>query len=64
MFERIGWGISNNEIDNTKIRYIGDKVEFQNGFGALTPMTYVCTLDSSSKKVIDVQVSEGRLVEN
>ncbi len=44
-----------------KITYIGDKAEFQNGFGAFTPVTYECDLDSDGKTVLDVRVNEGRL---
>lgn len=45
-----------------EITYIGDKAEFQNGFGAFTPVTYACALSSDSKTVLDaVIVSEGRL---
>lgn len=43
------------------ITYIGDKAEFQNGFGAFTPMIYECNLMSDNKTVVDVQASEGRL---
>jgi hypothetical protein len=41
--------------------YIGDKVEFQNGFGAYTPMHYACDLGADGKTVLDVRVDEGRL---
>jgi len=45
------------------ITYIGDKAEFQNGFGAYTPVIYACEMDD--KKVIDVHiVKEGRLPAN
>ena len=57
MFERIAWA---NE-SHTQIRYIGDKAEFQNGFGAYTPVSYTCTYDTKNKQVIDVSVLEGRL---
>lgn len=43
------------------ITYIGDKVEFQNGFGAFTPMVYECDLAADEKTVLDVRVREGRL---
>ena len=43
------------------ITYIGDKVEFQNGFGAFTPMTYECDLMPDNKTVLDARVYEGRL---
>lgn len=44
-----------------EITYIGNKVEFQNGFGAFTPMIYECDLASDEKTVLDVRVQEGRL---
>lgn len=50
-----------SNADKTAVTYIGDKVSFQNGFGAFTPMTYLCTLDVDDNRVIDVKVIEGRL---
>lgn len=47
------------------ITYIGDKAEFQNGYGAYTPVTYACNvgdLDASRPTVLGVRVlREGRL---
>jgi hypothetical protein len=43
------------------ITYIGDKVRFQNGFGAWQNMTYECDVDTNSDQVIAVRVHEGRL---
>lgn len=40
---------------------IGDKAEFQNGFGAFTPVTYECDLAADGKTVLDVRAREGRL---
>jgi len=40
---------------------IGDKAEFQNGFGAYTPVTYECDLAADGKTVLDVRAHEGRL---
>ena len=40
---------------------IGDKAEFQNGFGAYTPVIYQCDLGPDDKTVLDVRVEEGRL---
>lgn len=42
------------------VTYIGDRVEFQNGFGAYTPMTYECDFDQANKAVLDVRIAEGR----
>jgi hypothetical protein len=44
-----------------EITYIGNKVEFQNGFGAFTPIIYECDLASDEKTVLGVRVQEGRL---
>ncbi|UOD29427.1 zinc ribbon domain-containing protein [Massilia violaceinigra] len=44
-----------------EITYIGDKIEFQNGFGAYTPIIYECDLAADEKTVLDVRVQEGRL---
>jgi hypothetical protein len=43
------------------ITYIGDRAEFQNGFGAFTPVIYECDLASDEKTVLDARVHEGRL---
>ena len=56
-FSRYGWKDQPTGI----ITYIGDKVEFQNGFGAFTPMTYECDLMPDNKTVLDARVYEGRL---
>ena len=56
-FSRFRWKDKNAGT----ITYIGDKVEFQNGFGAFTPMTYTCDLSGDNQTVIDVQAEEGRL---
>ncbi|MGF6664984.1 hypothetical protein QF000_006652 [Paraburkholderia atlantica] len=45
------------------ITYVGDKAEFQNGFGAFTPVTYECDLASDNKTVLAVRAHEGRLPE-
>jgi hypothetical protein len=39
----------------------GDKVKFQNGFGAWQIMSYRCDYDPAKGAVLDVRVSEGRL---
>ncbi len=44
------------------ITYVGDKAEFQNGFGAYTPVVYECDLASDNKTVLAVRiVRDGRL---
>ncbi|WP_243671887.1 zinc ribbon domain-containing protein [Paraburkholderia kirstenboschensis] len=55
-FSRFRWANQNGEIT-----YIGDKAEFQNGFGAFTPVIYQCDMAADNKTVLDVRVVEGRL---
>lgn len=43
------------------VTYLGDRAEFQNGFGAYTPVVYECDFDPATKTVLDVRASEGRL---
>jgi hypothetical protein len=56
-FSKIAWLNKNNGT----FYEIGDKIEFQNGFGAYTPMTYRCGYDPQKNSVIDLQMNEGRL---
>lgn len=43
------------------ITFIGDKAEFQNGFGAFTPVIYECDMMADNKSIVDARVTEGRL---
>lgn len=60
-FSRVEW------LDKQagSLTYIGDKVEFQNGFGAYTPVVYSCDigdLDKDAPTVLGVKIlHEGRL---
>jgi hypothetical protein len=45
------------------LTYIGDRIKFQNGFGAWSPMTYTCDFDPATKTVLSVNAWEGRLSE-
>jgi hypothetical protein len=56
-FDRFAW----KDKAGGNITYIGDRVEFQNGFGAYARMTYVCTLADDNKTVLDVRVVQGLL---
>lgn len=47
--------------DTGSVTYIGDRAEYQNSFGALTPMIYECDMERDSKTVTDVRANEGRL---
>lgn len=56
-FSRIAW------VDQKagQVAYIGDKIKFQNGFGAWTFMTYRCAFDPATKRILDIDMSEGKL---
>ena len=43
------------------VTFIGDKIKFQNGFGAWGNYIYECDFDPKSNVVIDVRAREGRL---
>lgn len=43
------------------LTYLGDKIKFQNGFGAWQDMIYQCDYDPATKTVLDVRASAGRL---
>lgn len=49
------------DAEKGSLTMVGDKAEFQNGFGAFTPVIYECDLDADRKTVLDVRVQEGRL---
>ena len=42
---------------------IGDRAEFQNGFGAYSPVIYECDFDPRANEVLAVRAREGRLPE-
>ncbi|MDC7831626.1 hypothetical protein [Pseudomonas benzopyrenica] len=43
------------------VTYIGDKIEFQNGFGAYQSHVYECDFDPASNTVLAVRAQPGRL---
>lgn len=43
------------------ITYIGDKAQFQNGFGAWSNMIYECDYDPTTDRIADVRIRQGRL---
>lgn len=43
------------------VTYIGDKIKFQNGFGAWQHMIYECDYDTLGQKVLNVRATPGRL---
>lgn len=56
-FSRYRWSDKSRHL----LEYIGDKVKFQNGFGAWMPMTYRCVYDADTKSVVGLTVEDGRL---
>lgn len=47
--------------DRGILTFIGDKVQFQNGFGAWIRHTYECDYDPANKTVLGVRAREGKL---
>lgn len=56
-FPRFRWA----NKDHSAVTYIGDKIQFQNGFGAMQNHLYQCDYDPVAKLVLDVRASPGRL---
>jgi hypothetical protein len=56
-FSRYRWKNQEQGI----VTYIGDKIEYQNGFGAYQPHIYECDFNPATEKVLDVRASPGRL---
>ena len=50
--------------DCSMITYRGDKIKFQNGFGAWSWYIYECDYDLKNEKVIDVRAEPGRFPAN
>lgn len=56
-FSKFGW----KDKDKGYITYVGDKVQFQNGFGAWKNYVYECDFDPDTNTVLDVRAGPGRL---
>ena len=56
-FSRFRW----KDKDNGIITFIGDKIMFQNGFGAMEPHTYICDYHPESSSALSVSAEPGRL---
>lgn len=48
-------------IDKGVVTYIGDKIKFQNGFGAWQNYVYECDFDPVTDTILDVRAQAGRL---
>jgi hypothetical protein len=56
-FSHYRWGDKARGV----VTYIGDKIKFQNGFGAWGYYIYECDFDTRNKRVVDVRATPGRL---
>ncbi len=56
-FSRFRWLNKEKAI----LTFVGDKIEFQNGFGAYQAHIYECDFDPASKTILDVRAYPGRL---
>lgn len=56
-FPRLRW----ENQDEGIITYIGDKAQFQNGFGAWQNVIYFCTYDPTTDSALSVEIEAGRL---
>lgn len=57
LLTRMKW----RDDDHTVITFFGDKVKFQNGFGAWQPHVYRCDFNIFSRQVVDVSAAPGRI---
>jgi len=48
-------------INKGVVTYIGDKIKFQNGFGAWKNYVYECDYDPINEVILDVRAQAGRL---
>jgi hypothetical protein len=46
---------------NHTVTYIGDRIKFQNGFGAWILSIYECDFSAKTGNVLDVRASAGQL---
>lgn len=56
-FSRFMW----HDKDAGTVTYIGDKIEYQNGFGAFQNHIYQCDFDPVNELVLEVKANPGRL---
>lgn len=56
-FSRFRW----KNMAKGQVTYIGDKIKFQNGFGAWQFATYACDYDPVAEVVLNVDATPGRL---
>jgi len=56
-FSRYKWTDGSHEV----ITAIGDKIQFQNGFGAMQNHIYFCDIDINTREVVNIRVVAGRI---
>lgn len=56
-FSRFKWKDNSRKI----VTFIGDKIKFQNGFGAWVNMIYFCDFNIDTREAISAHVQRGRL---
>jgi hypothetical protein len=56
-FDRFRWHEKSHDV----ITYVGDKIKFQNGFGAWVRSKYECDYNFRKKSVADIRVEAGQL---
>jgi hypothetical protein len=56
-FDRFRWHDKSHDV----ITYVGDKIKFQNGFGAWVRSKYECDYNFRKKSVADIRVEAGQL---
>ena len=54
-FDWIGWKNKENKV----LIYGGDKIKFQNGFGAWANYMYKCVYDPERNLVMDIEITPG-----
>jgi hypothetical protein len=54
-FSHFRWKNAENR-DAGIVTYIGDKVKFQNGYGAWQRVTYECDFDPTGESVLDIRI--------
>jgi hypothetical protein len=50
-----------HNLERSYVAYIGDNIQFQNGYGSYQRMTYTCVYDTVNKKIVGVQAQPGML---
>ena len=45
-----------HDIDRSTVTFIGDKIKFQNGFGAWQRVAYECDYDPDADQVLDIRI--------